>query len=76
MQSVEKVLLRFFSSSLPSLAVYFHIVMPRDVLSACYARYQHTKAYAAYTSASYVRLQVENIPYYPGYNYETWLGVT
>ncbi len=43
MQSVQKTLLRLFSSSLPIFPVYFQIVMPRHVLSACYARYVHTK---------------------------------
>ncbi len=33
-----KELLRYFSSSLAIFPLYFQIVMPRHVLSACYAR--------------------------------------
>lgn len=54
-----------FSSSLP--IVYLHLVMPRDVLSPCYARYEHTRGikwYVTYYLACYVRLQVQNMPYY------------
>ncbi len=32
-----------FSSSLPICPVYFHLVMPRHVLSPCYSRYEHTR---------------------------------
>ncbi len=49
-----KVLLRFF-----------HLVMPRHVLTPCYARYEHTrgiKGYVTYYLACYVRLQVQNMP--------------
>jgi hypothetical protein len=56
-----------FSSSLPICPVYFHLVMPRHVLSQCYACYEHTrgiKRYATYYLACYVRLQVQNMPYY------------
>jgi hypothetical protein len=62
-----KVLLRFFSSSLPICAVYFDLVMPRHLLSPCYARYERTrgmKPYVTYYLACYVRLQVQNMPYY------------
>jgi hypothetical protein len=64
----RKVLLRFFSSSLPICLIYFHLVMPRHVLSPCYARYEHIrgiKGYVTYYLACYVRLQVQ-----------TCLGVT
>jgi len=49
-----------FSSSLPICPVYFHLVVPRHVLSPCYARYEHTrgiKGYVTYYLAYYVRLQ-------------------
>jgi len=49
-----------FSSSLPICPVYFHLVMPRHVLSPCYASYEHTrgiKGYVTYYLACYVRLQ-------------------
>ncbi len=55
------------SSSLPSCPVYFHLVMPRHVLSSCYARHEHTrgiKEYVTYYLACYVRLEVQNMPYY------------
>jgi hypothetical protein len=41
--------------------------MPMNVLSPCYARYEHTcaiKGYVTYYLACYVRLQVQNMPYY------------
>ncbi len=47
-------------SSLPICPVYFHLVVPRHVLSPCYPRYEHTrgiKAYVTYYLACYVRLQ-------------------
>jgi len=57
-----------FSSSLPICPVYFHLVMPRHVLSPCYARYEHTrgiKGYVTYYLACCcVRLQVQNMTYY------------
>ncbi len=54
-----------FSFSLPICPVYFHLDMPRHVLSPCYERYEHTKGikgYVTYYKACYVRLQVENMP--------------
>jgi hypothetical protein len=51
-----KVLLRFFPSSLPIFSIYFHLVMPKHVLSPCYARYEHTrgiKGYVTYYLACY-----------------------
>jgi hypothetical protein len=67
MQSVKKYSCNF-SSSLPICPVYFHLVMlPRYVLSPCYARYGHTrgiKVYVTYYLAFYVRLQVQMLPYY------------
>jgi hypothetical protein len=54
-----------FSSSLPICLLYSHLVMPRHVLSPCYARYEHTrgiKGYVTYYLACYVRLQVQNMP--------------
>jgi len=62
-----KVLLRFFPPVCPFARVYFHLVMPRHVLSPCYARYEHTggiKGYVTYYLACYVRLQMQNMPYY------------
>jgi hypothetical protein len=38
-----KVLLRFFPPVCPFAALYFHLVMPRHVLSPCYARCEHTR---------------------------------
>jgi hypothetical protein len=61
-----KVLVRFFSSSLPMCAVYFDLVMPKHLLSPCYAFYEHTrsiKRYVTYYLACYVRLQVQNMSY-------------
>jgi hypothetical protein len=67
MNAVSKnVLLRCFSSSLPICPVYFHLVMPRHILSPCYARYEHTggiKGYVAYDLACYVRLQAQSMLY-------------
>ncbi len=66
MQSVQKYS-RDFSSSLPICPVYFHLVMPRHVLSPCSAGYEHTsgiKDYITYNLVCYVRLQVQNMPYY------------
>jgi hypothetical protein len=40
--------------------VYFHLVMPRHVLIPCYACY----VCILYYLACYVRLQVQNMPYY------------
>ncbi len=65
--------------SLPIWPVYFHLVMPRHVLSPCYARYEHTRRIKGYVTcylACYVRLQVQNMSYYmrlgvqnmPGYH--------
>jgi hypothetical protein len=54
-----KVLLLIFSSSLPICPVYFHLVMPRHVLSPCYACYEHTRGIKGYVTcylACYVRL--------------------
>ncbi len=67
--STKKVLLRLiFSSTLPICPVYFHLVMPRHVQSPCYARYGHTRGIKGYVItyylACYVRLQVQNMPYY------------
>jgi hypothetical protein len=48
-----------FSSSLPICPVYFHLVMPKHVLSPCYAHYEQTsgiKGYVTYYLACYVRL--------------------
>jgi hypothetical protein len=45
----------------------FNPIMPRHVFSSCYARYEHTrgiKGYATFYLACYVRLQVQNMPYY------------
>ncbi len=56
-----------FSSSLPMRPIYFYLVMPRHVLSPCYAQYVHTrgiKGYLTYYLACHVRLQVQNMPYY------------
>jgi hypothetical protein len=57
-----------FSSSLPICPVCFHLVMlPRYVLSPCYARYGHTrgiKGYVTYYFAYYVRLQVQILLYH------------
>jgi hypothetical protein len=66
MQSVYKSTTAIFSSSLPICPVYFHLLMPRHVLSPCYARYEHTrgiKGYVTYYLACCVRLQVPNMPY-------------
>ncbi len=55
-----------FSSSLPICPVYFHLVMPRLVLSPCYTRHEHTrgiKGCVTYYLACYVRLQVQNMPW-------------
>ncbi len=79
MQSVQKVLLRFFPPVLPICPVYFHLVMPRHVLSPCYARYEHTrgiKGYVTYSLACYMRLQVQNMPYYMSLRVHNMLGVT
>jgi hypothetical protein len=41
--------------------------MPRHVLNPCSARYEHTRGFkrcVTYYFACYVRLQVQNIPYY------------
>ncbi len=49
-----------FFSSLPICRVYFHLVVPRHVLSPCYAPYKHTrgiKGYVTYYLACYLRLQ-------------------
>ncbi len=59
-----KVLLQFFSSSLPICPIYFHLVMPRHLLSPCHAHYEHIrgiKGYVTYYLACYVRLQVQNM---------------
>ncbi len=56
-----------FSSSLPICLVYFHLVMPRHILSPSSTRYEHTKGvkgYATYYLACYMRLQVQNMLYY------------
>ncbi len=56
-----------FSSSLPMCPIYFYLVMPRHVLSPCYAQYVHTrgiKGYVTYYLACHVRLQVQNMRYY------------
>jgi hypothetical protein len=45
-----KVLLRFFSSSLPICAVYFDLVMPRHLLRPCSARYEHTRGMKRYVT--------------------------
>ncbi len=61
------VLLRCFPSSLPICPVYFHLVMPRHVLSPCYARYEHirrTKGHLTHELACNVRLQVQNMLYH------------
>jgi hypothetical protein len=42
MNAVSKSTAAMFSSSLPICPVYFHLVMPRHVLSPCYAPYEHT----------------------------------
>ncbi len=58
---ITKVLLGFFSSSLPMCEVYFDLVMPRHLLSPCYARHEHTRGinwYVTYYFACYVRLQL------------------
>jgi hypothetical protein len=65
--SQSKSTAAMFSSSLPSCPVYFHLVMPRHVLSSCYANHEHNrgiKEYVTYYLACYVRLQVQNVPYY------------
>ncbi len=62
-----KVLLQFFSSSLPICPIYFHLVMPRHLLSPCHAHYEHIgciKGYVTYYLACYVRLHVQNMSYY------------
>jgi hypothetical protein len=46
------------SSSLPICPVYFHLVMPRHVLSPCHACYEHIrgiKGYVTFYLAFYVR---------------------
>ncbi len=56
-----------FWSGLPVCPVYFHLVMPRHVLSLCYACCEHTrgtKGYVTYYLACYVRLGVQNMPSY------------
>jgi hypothetical protein len=65
--SQSKTTAAMFSSSLPSCPVYFHLVVPRHVLSSCYANHEHNrgiKEYVTYYLACYVRLQVQNMPYY------------
>jgi len=62
-----KVLLQFFPPVCPFARFIFTFVMPRHVLSPCYARYGHTrgiKGYVTYYLACYVRLQVQILPYY------------
>jgi len=62
-----KVLLRYFPSSLRICVVYFELVMPRHLLSPCYARFEYTrgiKRYVTYQLACYVRVQVQSMPYY------------
>jgi sugar (pentulose or hexulose) kinase len=59
-----KILLQFFSFSLPICRIYFHLVMPRHISSPCYARYEHIrgiKGYVTYYLTCYVRLQVQNM---------------
>ncbi len=41
----KKVLLRFFPPVCPFAPIYFDLVMPRHVLSPCYAQYVHTRVY-------------------------------
>ncbi len=56
-----------FSFSLPSCPLSFYLVMPRHVLSPCYARYVHTRGIkdnVTYYLACHVRLQVQDMPYY------------
>jgi len=70
-----KVLLRRFSSSLPIFPVYFQIVVQRDVLSGCFAHFEHTKwvcnvlvrILCEVTTGKYTVLSC---------NYKTCLGVT
>jgi hypothetical protein len=67
MQSVEKYCGNFFLQS-AHFPVYFYLVMPRHVLSPCYARYVNTRDIKGlcniFLGMSYVRLQVQNMPYY------------
>jgi hypothetical protein len=65
--SQYKTTAAIFSSSLPICPVYFHLLMPRHVLSSCSAHYEHTtgiKGYVTYDLACYMRLQVQNMRYY------------
>ncbi len=60
-----KILLRFFSFNLPICPIYFHLIMPRHVLSPCYAHYGHIKGikgYVTYYLACDVKLQVQKMP--------------
>ncbi len=54
------------SSNLPICLICFHLVMPRHVLSPCYAQYGHTRGMKGYVTyyLAYVRLQVQILPYY------------
>ncbi len=72
-----KVLLRLFPPVCPFARVYFHLVMPRHVLSPCYARYEHTRGIKGYVTdylACYVRLQVQNKPFYMRLPVQNMLG--
>jgi len=54
-------------SSLAICPVCFHLAMPMQALSSCYAGYGHTrgmKRYVIYSLAFYVRLQVQILSYY------------
>jgi len=65
--SQYKNIVVIFSYSLPICLVYFHLVMVQHVLNPSYALYEHTrgtKGYVTYYLACYVRLQVQNMPYY------------
>ncbi len=56
-----------FSSSLPICPVYFHLFMPRHVLSPCYTSYEPTRGIKGYVTndlACLTRLQVKNMLYY------------
>jgi predicted 2-oxoglutarate/Fe(II)-dependent dioxygenase YbiX len=48
--SQYKSIATIFSSNLPICPVYFHLVMPRHVLSPCYARYEHTRGIDGYVT--------------------------
>jgi hypothetical protein len=75
MQLIQKYCCDFFLQS-THLPVYFHHIMPRHVLSPCYAHYEHTrgiKGYVTYYLACYVRLQVQNMLYYMRLNVQNML---